>query len=155
MPKAGVLCAGSLRRNLGVDAVIANRLSQTQSALMSIAFQNSLFEPAPQPVMVNSAQWIGDVMFGQVALGLCVLAVAFLGTLMLTGRMPIRDGFRVVLGCFVLLGAPVIAAGFMQNENPATAPVAAVIEPEHSVPRADLPPARYNPYAQASVRDDK
>ena len=44
---------------------------------------------------------------------LCVLAVAFVGMLMLTGRLALREGLRVALGCFILLGAPAIASAFV------------------------------------------
>lgn len=42
-------------------------------------------------------------LLGPIATALCVLGVAFLGAMMLTGRWHLRRGFRVVLGCFVLL----------------------------------------------------
>jgi hypothetical protein len=32
--------------------------------------------------------------------------------LMLTGRLPLHEGMQVLAGCFVLLDAPVIPAGF-------------------------------------------
>ena len=35
-----------------------------------------------------------------------IIAVAVLGMMMLSGRIPVREGMRVLLGCFLLLGAP-------------------------------------------------
>jgi len=85
-----------------------------------------------------------------------VLAVAFVGALMLAGRLPLREGLRVALGCFVLLGAPVIAAGFVgfgqEDEVVALPPIASETEAES--PRGNLPPADYDPYAGASLRRD-
>ncbi len=106
--------------------------------------------------MNETARWIEGAILGEFALGLCVIAVAFIGARMLIGRLPLREGARIVVGCFVLLGAPVIARGLydlggissptllsnLQTINPAT-------------PRPELPKATYNPYAQASVRDDR
>lgn len=75
---------------------------------------------------------------------------------MLTGRLPLRDGAQVAVGCFVLLGAPVIAAGFVGGgseviETSSTPPP--VVAPIES-PRPDLPPANFDPYAGASLRKD-
>lgn len=55
------------------------------------------------------------MLLGEVAVALCVIAVVLMGLMMLGGRLPVRDGLRAVLGCAVLLGAPVIAAGFVAN----------------------------------------
>lgn len=91
--------------------------------------------------------WISDVAFGPLAVTLCVLAVAFVGFVMLTGRMPVRMGLRVVLGCFVLLGAPVIASGLMEfsRDPQVDRPPPALKEPA----REELPPANYDPFAGA------
>jgi type IV secretion system protein VirB2 len=82
--------------------------------------------------------------------------VALIGALMLTGRLPLRDGTRVVVGCFVLLGAPVIAGGFVEGGSglaEAPAPMSLDAAPIES-PRPDLPPANFDPYAGASLRED-
>jgi type IV secretion system protein VirB2 len=80
---------------------------------MALAVQQSLFEAGGGAPMAESARWIEGVMLGEIALGVCVIAVAFIGALMLTGRLPLRQGMQVVIGCFVLLGAPIIAAGLL------------------------------------------
>lgn len=105
----------------------------------------------------SSVDWISDMLLGSVAIGICVLAVAAIGLMMLTGRLPVRKGMRVVLGCFVLLGAPVIAAAFSTGWSSLPEPAPVVITPERIErpdPRADLPPAQYDPYAGASLRSD-
>jgi type IV secretory pathway VirB2 component (pilin) len=118
--------------------------------------QQSLFETGDGVPTVDSARWIEGVMLGEMALGVCVIAVAFIGALMLTGRLPLREGMRVVAGCFVLLGAPVIAAGFVQGgdrvSEPPTSPPPLEVQPETL--RPDLPPANFDPYAGASLRQD-
>ncbi len=80
---------------------------------MSATAQESLFEPSGSAPLASAVDWIGGVLLGPIALGLCVLAVAFVGALMLTGRLPLRRGLRVVVSCFVLLGAPAIAGGII------------------------------------------
>lgn len=123
---------------------------------MALAVQQSLFEAGGGAPMVESAFWIEGVLLGEIALGLCVLAVALVGALMLTGRQPLRQGMRVALGCFVLLGAPVIAAGLIQGggraSESAPQPPSAVLQTE--APRAALPPASFDPYAGASLGEN-
>jgi type IV secretory pathway VirB2 component (pilin) len=111
-----------------------------------------LVPPGSVSALAASVDWINGVLLGGLATGLCVLAVSLVGVLMLLGQMPIRHGLRVILGCFVLLGAPVIAAGLAgawQSASPA-APEPMVFIPEDS--REALPPADYDPYAGASLR---
>lgn len=68
--------------------------------------------PATDP-LTGSVQWLTGTLIGDLAAAICVLAIAFVGFSMLTGRIAIRRGLQVILGCFVLLGAPVIAAGML------------------------------------------
>ena len=71
----------------------------------------SLFAAPPAPVLPAAAQWLSGTLLGTVAITLCILAVAFVGLAMMSGRIAVREGIRVALGCFVLLGAPTIASG--------------------------------------------
>lgn len=122
--------------------------------MFDLVMQTNLFEPDSDAAVTSSINWINSVLFNEIAVVLCVLAVAFLGGLMLLGRLPVRSGLRIIIGCFVLFGAPIIAAGLVglsqegQNAGPQVAQL-----PESS-PRDQLPPSDYNPYAQASVREN-
>ena len=78
-----------------------------------MTIQRSLIEPSSAQPIATALGWIESVLLGEVAVILCVLAVAFIGALMLTGRLPLRRGMMVIVGCFVLLGAPMIAAGIV------------------------------------------
>lgn len=105
--------------------------------------------------LAQSIEWINGVLLDSLAIGLCLIAVAVIGLMMLSGRLAIREGMRVVLGCFVLLGAPVIAAGLAgvwsgnATYEPDPAPLVQYAEPR------DIPPAaEYDPYAGASLRRD-
>ena len=62
-------------------------------------------------MLAAAAEWITGSLLGTAATILCVLAVAFVGLMLMSGRLAVRDGLRVVIGCFVLLGAASIAAG--------------------------------------------
>jgi len=106
-----------------------------------------------QPI-ANSVTLIADTLLGEVAITLCVLAVAFVGFSMLTGRIAIRRGGQVILGCFLLLGAPVIAASILgvmtPGQHSAHTPANTVVY--EAQPRDELEPANNNPYTNASLR---
>ncbi len=90
---------------------------------------------------------------GSLAVALCVIGVAVIGVLLLTGRIVWREGARVVIGCFILLGAPVIAGAFggaIDNREVRLPPRSDV----QADSRGDLPPADYDPYSGASLRRD-
>lgn len=113
----------------------------------------SLFAPQPGNALAGSVQWLTGTLLGTAAISLCVIAIAFVGFQMLSGRLPIMRGLRVIVGCFLLLGAPVVAAsisGLWQQGAAAPAPPAAQ---QRVDPRSDLPPAGA-PYAGASLRQD-
>ncbi|WP_423143108.1 TrbC/VirB2 family protein [Parablastomonas sp. CN1-191] len=101
--------------------------------------------------------WLQAAMLGPVAISICVIAVALLGMAMFTGRIPTRAGLRTVFGCFVIFGAPAIAASFMHSVgggSSATAPTAATAPAMPLPAREPLKPSTYDPYAGASVRND-
>ena len=85
-----------------------------------MAVATSLFDAPAGPVLPSAAEWVTGTLFGDVAAALCVLAVAFVGLMLMSGRLAARDGLRVVIGCFVLLGAPLIAAGLRSAADEAT-----------------------------------
>ena len=119
------------------------------------AFQRSLFEPPVVSPVEAATSWTNALVFGQLVPILCVLAVALVGLTMMTGHLAIRTGARVVLGCFILFGAPAIAVGFISAAASGMThnigqPMALKTEPIR-----DLPPSQYDPYAGASLRDDR
>lgn len=61
--------------------------------------------------LLNAAQWIETTIQGPIATGIAVLAIAAVGLMMLTGRLALRKGLFVTLGCFLMFGAPAIARG--------------------------------------------
>ena len=120
-----------------------------------MAFGPSLFAPVAEPVLPAATGWVTATLFGNVAVGLCVLAVAFVGLMLMTGRVAIREGLRVAIGCFVLLGAPIVARGLRATADEAA--VSGSSEPltvEAAPLPAPPPPANYDPYAGASLRRD-
>jgi hypothetical protein len=96
--------------------------------------------------------WRGTLL-GSVATGIAVLAVAFVGFGLLGERLNWRTGAVVVMGVFILFGAPMIAQKLMllarDGEASASEQVAATpIPPSPQVP-SNAPV--YDPYARAAV----
>ena len=115
----------------------------------------SLLDVPSEPVLASASGWVTGLMSGSLAIALCVLAIAFVGFLLMSGRFAVRDALRVVLGCFVLLGAPAIALGLRavatdtaQQGEPV---MPAIIE---APPPPPLPQSTFDPYAGFSLPSD-
>jgi len=119
--------------------------------MSNLSLQQSLLTAGATNPLEESARWINETVLGEISLGLCVIAVALIGALMLIGRLPLREGAQIVVGCFVLLGAPVVAAGFMQVGSEVSGSPVAPVSPQSEHTRPALPPASYDPYAGASL----
>lgn len=86
----------------------------------------SLFIPPDPGVLVPAAQWVEGALLGSVATALGTIAIACCGLLMLTGRLELRRGMIVVLGCFILFGAGAIARGVRGAADQSATPEAVV-----------------------------
>ena len=97
-----------------------------------------------------AAQWIQNVLLGHVGTTIAVLAVAITGLNMLWGRTSVREGVRILIGCFILFGASAIAQGLMSTVE--GSPGTITIPPSQSpiaappVPTTQLPPTSINPF---------
>jgi type IV secretion system protein VirB2 len=60
--------------------------------------------------VLGAANWVRDLLMGPLATTVAVIAVAMVGFMMLTGRMNWKHGAIVILGLFILFGAPHIVA---------------------------------------------
>jgi hypothetical protein len=101
--------------------------------------------------------WLQGALLGSIATTVAVIAVASVGFLMLSGRIDIRRAAQVVIGCFIIFGASMIARGIIGGANSldgqqvsaaqATPPP---VSPPPPAPTS-LPPKAYDPYAGAAV----
>ena len=123
---------------------------------MSLA-QASLFDAPPRPVLGAASEWTQGVLGGSLATALCVVAIALLGLLLLSGRLRVRRSVEVVLGCFLLLGAGLLA-GQLQALAAGAAGAEGTGAEQVILPSAEetpsRPPANYDPYAGASLRQN-
>jgi type IV secretion system protein VirB2 len=122
---------------------------------MSVAIsmpQTSLTDAPPASAITAAATWVSDLLLGPLATVIGVVAIAWIGFAMLTGRVNVRRGLSAVLGCFILFGARGIVQGLQLTANDSAPTTTAVAPPvyERSVP-AQGAPNGYDPYAGASV----
>jgi len=106
--------------------------------------------PMSPGALVTAANWLQQVVAGNAAMMLGVIAVAVLGLAMFNGQLPVRRGLMVVAGCFLLFGAPSIGRALLGLPNGGPAEVVASsggADPK----QASLPtvPAERDPYAGA------
>lgn len=119
---------------------------------MSVA--PSLFDASPGTALGTAAEWVSGTLLGSVAVSLCVIAIAGVGLLLMGGRLAIRQAMRAVLGCFILLGAPVIANGLRGAADQVSPPIP-IYEPAIAAPApSPLPQSTFDPYAGASLRQN-
>lgn len=106
----------------------------------------------PTYAVIGAIDWLDGTLLGTAATTVAIIAVAGVGFAMFQGRVPVRRGVVVVLGCFILFSARTIANGLL-DVLPVTAihdaQTPAVAMPAY-VPPAP-PPVPYDPYAGASV----
>jgi type IV secretory pathway VirB2 component (pilin) len=114
----------------------------------------SLYAQAPNQgsALAASVQWVAGVLTGTIGTSVAMLAMAAVGLAMLQGRLSVRDALRVVLGCFILFGAPAIAQSLLGMGQNRSAPVAIPTPPPAPVFTAPAKPkAGADPYAGASM----
>lgn len=116
---------------------------------------SSLTDPPAHNPIAEGAAWVQNAALGSVATSVAVVAVAAIGLLMLSGRLELRRGITVVMGCFLLFGAARIAAAISGEASIGSqvrvSPERGASEPS-SLPQEPAPsPSAYDPYAGASV----
>ena len=120
----------------------------------------SLGDPGGSGAVVAAVQWLQNTLLGTVATTVAVICVATVGLMMLSGRVDLRRGAGVVLGCFILFGASSIAAGIRSVAAGDSVPVQGDFQvepwtipaPPVTGPPAQPPPtAPADPYAGAAV----
>ena len=113
---------------------------------------DALSTPLGGSALVDAAQWIQGTLLGTLATAVAVIAVALIGFGMLRGRIDVRRARIVILGCFVVFGAPFIAAGLIRmGDSERTASNAGPPPPASPLARPAPTAQSYDPYAGASV----
>lgn len=115
-------------------------------------------ESVEAPAIIRALDWVEHALLGSAATILATIAIAGVGALLLTGRIDVRRGGSILLGCFLIFGAASIANGVMSAAQMGGASPAAEVAlipppyPQSSVtaPKSDTAPA-YDPYAGAAL----
>lgn len=115
-----------------------------------------LLAPAAYPppgALTSAAAWLDLVLTGPFITGLAVIAVAWFGLSLLGGRGSIRRGGLVLVGCFVLFGAPAMAQALIRlAQGVGEDKAIETMEPTNAEPDSPAPsPPAYDPYAGASL----
>ena len=85
------------------------------AAMIAGSYSYSLTDPPGSSVLVAAVSWLEGTLLGTVATTVAVIAIASIGLMMLTGRMNLRHGIVVVLGCFILFGSAAIVSGIQST----------------------------------------
>ena len=108
--------------------------------------------------MPEAAEWIARLLTGTPATIIATIAVAVIGLLLLFGEVSVTRTGRVILGCFIVFGSGVIAAGLADlagsSSAYADAPLAAAQPPVEFI-SPDVDASGYDPYAGAAVPDNR
>ena len=100
----------------------------------------------------SAVQWVVDLLVGPIGTSMAVIAMAWVGFSLLEGRLTVRRGATVVLGCFILFGAPAIARELLGLAGRDGGQFAAPDLPPSASPQPQPPlPPQPDPYAGASV----
>lgn len=91
-----------------VSRLTAMSLLAAATAQEALAQVNS---PQGSGPILGAVNWVRGTMEGGIATAVAVIAVAFVGFMMLTGRMNWKHGITVIVGCFILFGAATIVGG--------------------------------------------
>ena len=78
-----------------------------------------LSDPSGPSALDAWVRWLEAGLLGSVATSVAILAVAWLGLMLLQGRLHARRGLTTIVGAFVLFGAAQIATGlrFLGNDR--------------------------------------
>lgn len=113
-------------------------------------------QSADMPAAVGAVAWLEQLLLGSAATMLATLAIAAVGFLLLTGRIELRRGAFIVLGCFMIFGAASIASGIMAairgtGDSPVIAEAQPLPPPTPQAPVSQPNQGGYDPYAGAAV----
>ena len=108
--------------------------------------------PGASPLLA-AVGWVVAVLIGPLGTSVAVIAVAGIGFRMLTGDASVRQGLRVVMGVFILFGAPLIARGLAELVQGGAGSSIAVTLPSTAPQARPTNPPGFDPYAGAAVPD--
>ena len=88
------------------DSRIGAQIGAVTVVLTAFASQASAQAYGGGSPILDAVTFVQHILLGPVATGVAVIAVAMVGFMMLTGRLNWRYGATVIVGVFILFGAP-------------------------------------------------
>lgn len=117
---------------------------------MSQMFLSSIIAAQPS-TFVRASEWLVALATGQLATSIAVIAIAFVGFAMLTGRINWRRGGITIAGCFILFGAPAIAQALIGLSPTGPSEIVVAGRSNPALPPAPPAPEAQDPYSGASI----
>jgi len=101
--------------------------------------------------LLAAVGWFEALLIGPLGTSVAVIAIAGIGFRMLTGDASVRNGLRVVVGVFILFGAPLIARGLtaLAQSDEGTTIVTQPLSPSPQTRPTN--PIGFDPYAGAAM----
>lgn len=93
--------------------------------------------------------WIAQAVTGSLGVTIAVIAISWTGLGMLQGWIDLRRAGRIVLGCFILFGAPMIARGIIATATDERTRAAKPAPP--AIVATPAAPPQFDPYAGAAL----
>jgi type IV secretory pathway VirB2 component (pilin) len=90
------------------------------AAFAALTAQHALAQagsPQGSGPLVAAVNWVVALLTGPIAISVGVVAVAICGFMMLTGRLNWKHGLTVLIGLFIVFGAPAIVVGIRGAAN--------------------------------------
>lgn len=117
------------------------------------ALSISLLDTPSTSPLAAGIGWIEGVALGEMATLVAVVAIASIGLLMLSGRLHLRRGVVVILGCFIVFGASSLASALVDMRGAQPVQPAPNTGGENLARQvsASSDVIEYDPYAGASV----
>jgi type IV secretory pathway VirB2 component (pilin) len=103
-----------------------------------------------QSAILEAARWLEQLLTGSVGTTVATIVIAIAGIVMMQGHLAPRRAVTVILGAFILFGAPAIAAGIVAaaKGQRARSDRAVSVTPPPALPGAA---PQFDPYAGAST----
>jgi hypothetical protein len=115
--------------------------------------------PEDQMAIQDAVHWLQQALTGSLAMTVAVIAIAWFGLMIMSGRLGRERGLQLVLGCFLVFGASSVAAGLIHLFRPDAGSAhysPPAVPPISGSPAGPPPPAGqhvgYDPYAGAAVQ---
>ena len=108
-------------------------------------------QPAAGSAFVEASSWVEQLLTGSLGTAIAIIVVAVAGIAMMQGRLAIRQALQIILGAFILFGAPSIAQGLTNAAKGYGGPLA-VVPAAVSPPELPRAAPQFDPYAGASTQ---